>query len=548
MWSKIYDPITNKHISVCSVVGKKLLKKFIFAWNQLKHGGNDSDSGDSDSDGYAEVEPDTHNGETYLIYRESGEIYKPSKSVDGLDDNDEVEVVMDSTGQQPQVFGVVRNGKIIYFDDLNDNNDNNNDYDDDDDDDDDDDNDDDDDDDDDDDEEEEEDSDEQKWQKLHGIHYVVMTRSLTLPNTFINTLTNNKYSFGAYETGGGGDCLFHSLRVGINLIGEKYGSYIREIKTKFPDMGEINMKNMRKIVGHGIRTMNNIEFIRLIHMYKMAHESATSQEGHVEDSWSDDWTPQLIVKKISENVGAKRFKYLMGIGTFYDFKEEKIKNTDPKTKTQMEHVNRPMIEMNGRGDLKMELNVQEFELITDSKGKQFSRAKQSSSETITLQNNDIQIMKNKLGEIFERTGGTHWGTDVDLKIISHQLNLGVIVVRNIGTRVDINCPTFDDQINNREHYLLIYNTSNKTGGMSHYQLGYLINNATNEKLITFQKQDLPDEFVQAYNEICPERTIHKNDSSSSSSSGKPNEGPHEGPKGPHEGPKKPEKKGPPQNQ
>ena len=60
---------------------------------------------------------------------------------------------------------------------------------------------------------------------------------------YLKEISNNKYQFAVHESGGGGDCLFHSISAGIEIANSI---------SKFKENRKLSAKDLRKIVSDSI--------------------------------------------------------------------------------------------------------------------------------------------------------------------------------------------------------------------------------------------------------------------------------------------------------
>ena len=96
---------------------------------------------------------------------------------------------------------------------------------------------------------------------------------------YIKQISNEKYQFATHESGGGGDCLFHSIAAGIEIANSI---------TKMKENRNFSAKELRKIVGDSILEWDQHkfnEYIEIARISKMYGE------------WFEKWDPNMVHNK-----------------------------------------------------------------------------------------------------------------------------------------------------------------------------------------------------------------------------------------------------------
>lgn len=124
---------------------------------------------------------------------------------------------------------------------------------------------------------------------------------------YLKKISNNKYQFAVHESGGGGDCLFHSISEGIEIANSI---------SKFKENRKLSAKGLRKIVSDSILEWDQNkfnEYIEIARISKMYGE------------WTDKWDPNRVHNK---ELLSKIFSIMGSIhlGTEFDISilEEKL--------------------------------------------------------------------------------------------------------------------------------------------------------------------------------------------------------------------------------
>ena len=102
--------------------------------------------------------------------------------------------------------------------------------------------------------------------------------------------------------------------------------------------------------------------------------------------------------------------------------------------------------------------------------------------------------QNILSKIYKIKGNIHWGTDLDISILSKKLNVGIIVIQ-FGRMY---CIPVDEKTEKKKkkYYMLIYNN----GG--HYQLMGVKNKKMNKYHAIFLHKDIPKFLKDEYLKVC----------------------------------------------
>lgn len=291
-------------------------------------------------------------------------------------------------------------------------------------------------------------------------------------------LQGTGYNIGAIETGGGGDCLYYSIRAALEDIEASGGkSFIDDIDRKYKGVvlgggvlagdARNRAKNIRLILGKEIENMPNVQFItRFLKLYQKFITRDTGK-----DAWNEGWNFQQIARFPNNKIllpNENEFNESIKNSSNVEIKENPVGPEGHRTGTT------PMLDQDDQG------NVTATYVIGD----------EGLESTLTLSNNYITNLKKNLAREFEQMGNHHWGEMIDIEVLSEALNVGMIIIVSNGTII---CPY--TKMNDKSYYMILYNQKGV-----HYQLGALLGapQKEGEILTVFTSETMPDAIKTWY--------------------------------------------------
>ena len=190
----------------------------------------------------------------------------------------------------------------------------------------------------------------------------------------IHSQSMGRYEIAALETGGGGDCLFHSVAAGMAKLEEVAGEFVLSLKTRL-SIREFSATSVRGLVGQYIRTMSAGDLIEFVNQKKF-EESVNSAH----DGWKDKWSPRAILEEC-------RLYELFDFQTVHNIAE--------------------------KDEESVKLDV------TDMK---------SSRVTIDMEKSQLNSLRESFASTIEIMGNLHWGDYADIVFMSRVLHVNIVVL------------------------------------------------------------------------------------------------------------------------
>lgn len=276
--------------------------------------------------------------------------------------------------------------------------------------------------------------------------------------TFILQLSGYKNQIKAIDAGAGGDCLFHSINLGLNKMKEKFPDYVTKLEETHNENRQFDMMSIRKISAKGIGNKSEEEFKAFFLNLCVSYYADFSNRAVV-------WNPlKIFFPKSSEGLGEWKDTW-----NPFEILGEVKKTTDTKVINQFV--------------------------------KDFTNVIPTFTVLENLTENEINELKSLVMKKFMKTGNSHWGTDADLIFISEILKIGLILFRSKPPN-HIYC--YNPQTVNQtyQYYMLLYNQEG-----FHYQLASLIeleNTRQTEASASsvYRCTDLPNWLLHTYNYSC----------------------------------------------
>ena len=248
-----------------------------------------------------------------------------------------------------------------------------------------------------------------------------------------------RWFLAAEEFGGGGDCLFHAIRGGLNELREKYNDKYEEIHQNHKHMIETS-QGLRGLAAKGISDDEDEVFMNLVMNFKV--DESTHE-------WKDSWSPteELIQSNfhVLADVAVTRVNGL-------EFPNERISfqlNTNEEIVHPMPHL---------------EVNLANLR----------------------------EGVKNRLST----PGHVHWGTNLDIAYLSKALDIGFIVFPNANASTLDNrgwIYAISDTRADFSHWMMLYCTNNQ-----HFQLAVLERDQTSSQSV-FLLDEVPAGIRHHYN-------------------------------------------------
>jgi len=307
-------------------------------------------------------------------------------------------------------------------------------------------------------------------------------RSVSKPlRDFIGHISNNTYEIGSIETGGGGDCLYHSISEGIQQIKQEIPSLIG-IKEELYNSGHrFDMLSLRRISAQGLENISLDKFVNYYINFLGQESSGT---------WMDQWSPYQLVTKIGGNLlQLTNFNVVHYINI--------LSNGNIEIFGDMFHL----VSSGKSICSKCDKLITNSQISSHKKGKckkatfreHFTNQEQKYVQLIISQR-DINQLKSEVKKQLMIPGNHHWGVDLDVTNISNVLGIGMIIFRSSGDPL-IYCLSNNNTSFN--YYMLIYNQNG-----SHYQLGVIKNKTINIEHSFYKCNELPRWLKNEFNRLC----------------------------------------------
>lgn len=307
-------------------------------------------------------------------------------------------------------------------------------------------------------------------------------RSVTKPlREYIKHISNDTHLIGAIESGGGGDCLYHSIANVLKIMKDQLPSVIGVLESLYNGNKEFDMMSLRRISALGLENLSNDIFINH-YINFIGQESA--------GAWLDKWSPITLSQHIGGNI--------INISKYNNVHYVKsLDNGNVEILGDTIHI------ISSGKSICSVCNklVPNSELRAHKKGK-CKRAKfrehfinqEKKYVELIVRLDELEQLKTAVKQQIMTPGNHHWGVDLDIINISNILGIGIIVLRSRGNPL-IYCLSNDNSKFN--YYMLIYNQDG-----AHYQLGVLKNMSNNSEHSFYRCDHLPSWFRDEFNRLC----------------------------------------------
>ena len=386
-----------------------------------------------------------------------------------------------------------------------------------------------------------------KWEKAQGCipksgkkKYLKLDRRTTVLGRsmkFINNKIkecNENYKLYSIETGGGGDCLYHSITKGIDLLKKKGINVYNPNIFGWPNAEALrrpkkprDVITMKDISIASALNINN-EFIKPNGIKDFLNKYVQFLNEEFNEQWGDNWSPKEYidnhfnlnwlergitlntVKQIGNKIIVKYNKTEWVPTDFYTINSSKIKKNlaykfiykapSKSSKQIMEfHPGRKVKIYKTIGNW-VSINKKNTEWVYGDVLNRHEDLK-SINRTKKIDLNIINELKDYYQTQIIKDGNNHWGTMQDIVNISTVLNIGIIIFNS--RKPGLYCITYPQQ-KTFNHYILIYNLDR-----THYTLASLEGPNASEYNEVFSCADLPIWLKKFINERCANKIYCK---------------------------------------
>ena len=264
---------------------------------------------------------------------------------------------------------------------------------------------------------------------------------------FVRKLGANRskeWTLKAFECGSGGDCLFHSIFAGVNVLREEYRDKYAEAFAKNGGL-LTSAKGIRCLAAKTLVAEDHAEFLNKIIVRKNDELSV---------QWNDAWSPRDAL--VSSNLEIL---------------------TDPS-----------ITRVNG---------VQyDNDMISVVKESIYGGSRSEDTHVIENLSTSVADLRVNVERELSREGHHHWGDFGDIDNLSRALSVGFIVFRN-ETHDGIDNPrgwisSLAASESNYSHWMLLYCI-----GVTHFQLVALTHDTRDDQVV-FAIHEVPEAIRQVY--------------------------------------------------
>ena len=269
----------------------------------------------------------------------------------------------------------------------------------------------------------------------------------------LSTSTQKQWSLKVFDCGGGGDCLFHTIREGLNVLREEYREKYDALFTEHGAM--INTETgLRRLAARKLVTEGHEEFLNKVLDFK---------DNEKTEEWYDKWSP--LFELHTNNFGFLSESTVTRVNAV-EYGTDKI-------------------------------CIDRENLSGGPKNVETYIVKDLSTHVADLR----QSIEQKLS----KPGNYHWGTYADIVCLSDALNIGFIVLRN-ETHGGVNSLrgwiySLGMSRSDFSHWMLLYCKSSY-----HFQLAALSHDDRNDQAV-FTIEELPEALRKVYDFNCPHARI-----------------------------------------
>ena len=303
---------------------------------------------------------------------------------------------------------------------------------------------------------------------------------------YIDHISNGTHLIGAIESGGGGDCLYHSISNGLGQIKQQFPSVIGMLESLYNGDQEFDMMSLRRISSLGLDNITNDAFIN--HYINFLGQESSG-------AWMDKWSPKAIVNNLGGNI--------VNIAK-YNVVNSVINLTNGNVRIQGNKIN---IISSGKSIcsacnalvLNSELNNHKKGRCRSARFREHFVNQEQKNFKLIVKPNELEKLKIAVKHQIMIPRNHHWGIDLDIINISNMLGIGIIVLRSMGDPL-FYCLSNDNSRFN--YYMIIYNQDG-----AHYQLGVIKNRLNNSEHSFYGCNGLPIWLKEEYNRLCKENSI-----------------------------------------
>ena len=303
---------------------------------------------------------------------------------------------------------------------------------------------------------------------------------------YITHISNDTHIIGALESGGDGDCLYHSISSGLNHMKQNVPTFIDTLESLYNGGNDFNMRSLRRISAMGLDSISNNVFINH-YINFLGQESARS--------WKDKWSPKLLAEHIGGNiVNITKYNNVHYVTSHDDGSVEILGDT-----IHMVSSGKSICSICNALVPNSDLDTHKTGRCRRAKFREHFVNQEEKYVQLIVRSDELENLKTEVKNQIMTTGNHHWGVDLDITNISNTLGIGIIVLKNRGNPLIYCLPSDYTRFN---YYMLIYN---KEG--SHYQLGILKNKTNNQENCYYSCRDLPIWLKSEFNRLCKENSI-----------------------------------------
>ena len=217
----------------------------------------------------------------------------------------------------------------------------------------------------------------------HRVHPVS-----ALLSDFVRDHLSPSWTLCAAETGGGGDCLFHSIGAILSFMYHQGGAMEDHVRRRVP--GDLFQQRRHHLIPH-LRNLCSQAWADKTYLDILNYLNSASQQERIPGAWSDQWSPTDLLARHG-------FGSLLGADTV----EALGPNPTGDIGDIVISVTRTVAAAGGGAAV--------LELVPIAQGEAFLR----------LLVRDLQIE-------FQKVGNNHWGDVTDVQALSEALDLGVFI-------------------------------------------------------------------------------------------------------------------------